>query len=71
MDELGTFETEGEIAGVAKQRHFKEVVASDVGDLVDPLDDAVPIPQLPEESADQGGGRVGADDAPVAAPEVV
>ncbi len=47
-------QTEGQIAGIAQHRHFKDMKGLHKGDGVFPLGQTVHIPHLPEKSADQG-----------------
>ena len=62
----GALQAEGQVAGVTQQRHFKDMKALYVRDPIDPFCQATPIPELPEEPADQGGERQEADAPPVA-----
>ena len=49
----GAFEAEGEIAGIAEERHFEELESMNIRDGVDPLCETVPVPKFPEKAADE------------------
>ena len=53
MGDDGAFEPEGEVAGVAEERHFEELETVDIGYAVDPFGEAVIVPHFPEEAADE------------------
>ena len=62
----GAFKAEGEVSGIAEDRHFKEMEPVDVGYGVDPLSQAVQVPHFPEEAADECGEAEAVNAPPIA-----
>src|SRR6266568_990635 len=53
----GTFDAEGEIARIAKQRHFEEMKSLYIRNPILPMREALRVPQFPEKPATQSRQR--------------
>ena len=58
-------EAEGEVSRIAGEGHFEERESLKVGDVVDPLCEAVEIPHFPEKTANKSGENPGHGVAPI------